>query len=276
MASNSPPLRPGQKRSSRQRDPKETAQDSPKEKGAWSSVASIFWILALVVALRTIVFEPFYIPSGSMQPTLKIGDWIVADKWSYGYNRRSLPFDPPLGDWRIGGRTPDYGDVIIFSKYDRTAGQHIHVIKRVVGKPGDRITYENEQLSINAVPVPREEVFAGPLSLYRPEVPRGSAGRIREVPVHHYAVTLPDGRRHLEQILDGRRSAEGSWIVPEGHVFVMGDNRHASGDARFPSFYPDGGVPLHDIIGQARFVVFSLDRSSGFNLRWGRFFHWIR
>ncbi len=214
-------------------------------------------------------FEPFNIPSGSMSPTLLIGDYLFVSKYSYGYSRYSLPLSPDLFEGRIFADTPEVGDVVVFKK--PTAPDQDY-IKRVVGLPGDRIQMIGGILHINGAPVQRELV--GPnVYIERDGTPKN---------VIEYIETLPNGVQHSifeysdTWPLDNTRE----WIVPEGHFFAMGDFRDNSLDSRDDV----GFVPFENLVGRAEFIFYSTDRSAELwefwkwpaATRWDRLFDGIR
>lgn len=234
------------------------------------AVAFVAW------AVRSLLFSPFSIPSGSMLPSLYIGDYVVAAKWPYGYSRFSFPFGIPSFDGRIFSSLPSRGDVIVFASPDGKED----LIKRVIGLPGDMVEMRAGELLLNGQPVPRRgmemrEVRISPNSPCRvaggatPMI-RGS-GSYRTCVYPTYVETLPDGPsyRVIDQVenplTDDFRPAK----VPKGHVFVMGDNRDDSLDSRFST--PEGGigfVPLDHLIGRASFVVWSTDGSASYAKPW--------
>lgn len=202
----------------------------------------------IAIGFRSVVAEPFNIPSGSMIPTLEVGDYLFVSKFSYGYSRFSFPFGIAPIEGRMFEGRPERGDVAVFRLPTDTS---IDYIKRVVGLPGDRIQLINGILHINGDAVDRR--FVG--DSFRPS---GSRQAIKA-----YEETLPGGISHpiLEindvQLFDNTRE----FTVPEGHYFMMGDNRDNSRDSRSTSV---GVVPLENFIGKAQFIFFSHDQSARF------------
>lgn len=205
--------------------------------------ALIAVILALVI--RTFFLEPFNIPSGSMKPTLEVGDYLFVNKPAYGYSKHSFPFSMAPIEERIltGGREPKRGDVVVFKLPTNT---NIDYIKRIVGLPGDTIQVIDGRLYINRRKVPRE-----PLGLK--EVDNDGI----KTTMMEYIETLPGGILHhiYEEGDDRPLDNTEEYVVPEGHYFMMGDNRDNSQDSRVESMV--GYVPVENIIGRASFIFFS-------------------
>lgn len=226
----------------------------------WDNVKTILYALALAMVLRFTIAQPFRIPSGSMQPTLAIGDYILVTKWSYGYGRFSFaPLEGLLPHGRLFGSEPERGDVVVFRPVpdpDRD------FIKRVIGMPGDRIQVINGVLHINGQAVQRELIGV------TEECPDQTGPLMGEV--HTYRETLPNGVSYITcdkgmTELDNTRVFE----VPEGHYFMMGDDRDNSADSRVPSVV--GFVPYDNLVGPAQFVVVSFDRSTSLFQPWTLF-----
>jgi signal peptidase I len=242
-----------------------------KRSGGWGeSLKTILYAALIAVGIRTVAFEPFNIPSGSMIPTLLVGDYLFVSKFSYGYSRHSLPFSPNLFEGRIFGRMPERGDVAVFKLPRDNSTDYI---KRIVGLPGDRVQVRNGVLHINGQAVRRESL--GPFTV------EGDGPRIT---VRRYRETLPGGRTHeiLEMQDDGAYDNTPEFLVPPGHVFVMGDNRDNSLDSRATGVV--GFVPLENLLGRAEFIFFSVDETAvwwqpwtwPFAIRWDRLFMGVR
>jgi signal peptidase I len=214
-------------------------------------------IFAVVIAffIRVFAYEPFNIPSGSMIPTLLIGDYLFVSKFSYGYSRYSLPWGLPVIGDRILASEPERGDVVVFKLPKDNATDYI---KRVIGLPGDRIQVVGGILHINGKPVPRRKLGIVTLASY--------GGFLREAT--EYLETLPNGVTHRiwemsdEDILDNTPVYQ----VPPGHYFMMGDNRDSSQDSRVLSEV--GFVPFRNLIGRAEFLFFSHDESASLFKPW--------
>ncbi|MEM8631527.1 MAG: signal peptidase I [Pseudomonadota bacterium] len=238
------------------------AEKVEKSGGLVETVKTIVYALLIAGVFRTLFFQPFWIPSGSMKDTLLIGDFLFVNKMAYGYSQYSCPFSicPIAG--RIFGSEPERGDVVVF-RHPVTGSDFI---KRVVGLPGDRIQMSNGVLSINgefAVHTPDgvfEEIFErqGPLGSL-PQCENGAVGQGGVCTKSRFIETFPDGHQH--SILNIRSSFMDNtpvFTVPEGHFFAMGDNRDNSTDSRVAR--PAGGVgfvPMENLIGRADRVMFS-------------------
>ena len=242
-----------------------------KSSGGWGeSLKTILYAALIAVGIRTVAFEPFNIPSGSMIPTLLVGDYLFVSKFSYGYSRHSMPFSPNLFEGRIFGRMPERGDVAVFKLPRDNATDYI---KRIIGLPGDRVQVRNGILHINGQAVRRESL--GPFTV------EGDGPRIT---VRRYRETLPGGRVHeiLEMQDDGGFDNTPEFLVPPGHVFVMGDNRDNSLDSRAMGVV--GFVPLENLLGRAEIIFFSVDETAvwwqpwtwPFAIRWNRLFMGVR
>ncbi len=227
--------------------------------GFWENVRIILYALALAMVLRFTIVQPFRIPSGSMEPTLEVGDYIVVTKWSYGYGRFSFaPLEGLLPQGRLFGREPEQGDVVVFRPPPEPERDFI---KRVVGLPGDRIQIIDGVLHINGVAVQRE-------SLGEVEFEE-SSGFVDRVPA--FRETLPNGVSYVtfDRVTGSELDNTRVFVVPEGHYFMMGDNRDNSADSRVPSVV--GFVPYDNLVGPAQFVVVSFDGSTSLLQPWTLF-----
>lgn len=220
-----------------------SAKPSGDGGGFGETLRTILYALLIAVVVRTFLYEPFNIPSGSMIPTLLEGDYLFVSKLSYGYSRYSFPFSAGPFDGRVMGDQPERGDVAVFRKPTDT---DIDFIKRIVGLPGDRIQVVRGVLHINGEPVTRRRVEDFELSSGR-RVPQ-------------YVETLPNGAQHriLEERGDnGALDNTPVYTVPAGHYFAMGDNRDNSRDSRVLGVV--GYVPFENLIGRAEILFWSIE-----------------
>lgn len=214
-----------------------------KAGGLGETVSVIFQALLLALVIRTLLFQPFSIPSGSMRPTLLEGDYLFVTKWAYGYSKHSLPYSPAIFSGRIWGAEPKRGDVVVF-KFPPNPS--VDYIKRVIGLPGDRIQMKGGQLFINDQAVAREKVG----QIDNPDITEVTR------PVDVYRETLPNGVTYdtLDLTSNGIGDNTREFKVPEGHYFMMGDNRDNSSDSRFQV----GMVPNENLVGRANIIFFSI------------------
>jgi signal peptidase I len=246
---------------------------SRRKSGGFSDMMkTLLQVILLALVVRSFAYEPFNIPSKSMQPTLLVGDFIVVSKFSYGYSRHSLPFSLHLFDGRIFFHQPQRGDVVVFKV---PIDNRTDYIKRLIGLPGDHIKVEHRVLSINGVAVKRQAVED-----YVDRDPR-SGNTIRHL---QYIETLPQGRSHIIIEDAGPEIAvdnTADFVVPPGHYFMMGDNRDNSLDSRVP---PEAGgvgyVPEENLVGRAEIIFLSTTQAGKpwqfwqwpSDLRWRRLF----
>jgi signal peptidase I len=234
------------------------------------NVKTIVYALLIAAFIRSFLFQPFNIPSGSVLPSLLIGDYIFVAKYPYGFSKFSFPFAINLFSGRIFDHHPKRGDVVVF-KLPRDTG--IDYIKRVIGLPGDRIQMRDSRLYINGKIVARDKIDDF--------VEREADGNVHRYP--QYIETLPNGVRY--HTLDVTEHSFGDntpvFLVPPHHYFMMGDNRDNSQDSRFENAV--GYVPEENLVGRAELVFFSTNGSAHFwefwkwpaALRWQRAFHLI-
>lgn len=279
-----------------------------KKDGFWETVKTVFWALIIAMAFRSALYQPFSIPSGSMKPTLLVGDYLFVSKFSYGYSRYSMPFSPDFFDGRIWGSMPERGDVVVFKLPSKDTcsenpvdfvvrlgsllgaavgvtrpiqdpGDCIDYIKRVVGLPGDEVQMVDGVLHINGqrTGMTRTDNFVERKTL------DGQHHRLQAcvnepVPqsgiceIEHWIEELPGGRQHSVLNLTQTPADNTPVIkVKEDHILFMGDNRDNSVDGRFPAV---GQVPLENLIGRADVIALSSEGAFWqlWNWRWSRFF----
>ncbi len=233
-------------------------------------VKTVVVALAIAFVLRVLLFQPFTIPSASMEPNLYEGDYIVVSKWAYGYSKFSsgLPINLPLGDDRVFGRAPNRGDIVVFKlpRDDKT-----DYIKRVIGLPGDRIQMISNKLHINGQPVGDVVVSEGEIAdIFGPR----SVTQVRE--------TLPNGKTFMTQDFGPGGDLDDTPVyeVPVGYYFMMGDNRDNSIDSRVEQSSGVGLVPDENLVGKAEIIMFSWEPGASLlnpvswfrNVRPSRFF----
>ncbi len=263
-------------RSSRRSRSTAVSRKSYKKESAGSLLRFLLTIAAIAWAFRSLVGAPFNIPSGSMLPTLYIGDYVAVSKWPYGYSRYSFPFTFPSFGGRIFGELPKRGDVVVF----RHPNEDADLIKRVIGLPGDRIEVRDGRLILNGRPVPRQALPAAkvavspnsPCRAIPPSAP--TVAVVNDQPLCLYRAfleTLPGGPSYtvLDQVDHGAADDFPETTVPAGHLFLMGDNRDDSLDSRFPTI--NGGigmVPTQNLIGRASVTFWSTDGSASWFKPW--------
>ncbi|MEA2933545.1 MAG: signal peptidase [Variibacter sp.] len=247
-----------------------TTQEKRKEGGFAETVRVIVHALIIAAIIRTFLFQPFNIPSGSMKATLLVGDYLFVSKYTYGYSHYSLPYSPPIFSGRIMGSEPKRGDVIVFRL---PKDDSVDYIKRVIGLPGDRIQMIDGVLHINNQAVQRERAE---------EYVETEEGRTQRV--KRWRETLPNGVSYytLDLVDRGFYDNTDVYTVPAGHLFMMGDNRDNSTDSRVLSQV--GYVPLQNVIGRAEIIFFSVAEGERawqvwrwpWSVRWDRLFTIVR
>ena len=258
--------------------PTEVEQPSPeaKRKERWSLVRFVLTLAVLAWALRCFLFAPFYIPSGSMLPTLYIGDYLAVAKWPYGYSRYSFLGEIPSFKGRIFNHLPKRGDVVVF----RHPAEDSDLIKRVIGLPGDIVEVRGGELYLNGQAVKREKLPPVAVRISDNSPCRGAPGAVPVVAAAHgyqnclyaaYRETLPGGPSYItfDQLSDGPADDFAAVDVPAGHVFLMGDNRDDSLDSRFaPAEGGIGMVPVENLVGRAMVTFWSTDGSASWVKPW--------
>ena len=249
--------------------------EKAKKKGGLAETTRFLLLLFLfAILLRTFLVAPFVIPSGSMMPELRIGDYLFVAKWPYGYSRYSMPFGLASFDGRIWASEPKRGDVVVF----RYPGEDEDWVKRLIGLPGDTVQVRGGQLFLNGKPVPKVRI-ADWLMPVTPNSPCRYGGQMRAPSVEagkaycrypRYRETLPGGRSYevIDQV-EGGADDTGIHAVPAGHYFMMGDNRDDSADSRFSLEQSGVGLlPSDYVIGRAMVAFFSTDGSAEWIKPW--------
>ena len=210
---------------------------------------TLFYALVIAVIIRSLLIQPFYIPSSSMEPNLLVGDRIFVTKYSYGYSKHSFPFSPPFFKGRIIATEPQRGDVVVFKT---PADNRTDYIKRLIGLPGDRIQFIDSNLYINNTEVMKSRVSKND---------RIYCGN-KELNVFTFEELLSNGKKYKSVYLkDFTFQNSDPFVVPDQHYFFLGDNRDCSKDSRFLTSV--GYVHKDNLVGKARFIFFSSDRSIG-------------
>jgi signal peptidase I len=246
-----------------------TAGRPVKSSALVDNVKTILAAGLIAVGIHSFLFEPFYVPSGSMVPSLRVGDYLIVDKFAYGYSRFSFPFALNLFSGRFPEGFPKRGDVVVFQPPNAADA----FVKRVIGLPGDTIQVTDGQLYINGAEVARTDIGGF--------VDDSSGG---PVAAQEFAETLPGGKVHpiLKLTDDGFANNTPLYTVPAGDIFLMGDNRDNSEDSRFLDG-PVGYVPVANVIGRAVLVLGSMNIQDPWyefwewpvEFRWNRLFHII-
>ena len=210
------------------------------------NIKTIIYALIIALIIRTFLYQPFYIPSSSMEPNLLIGDRLFVSKYSYGYSRHSFPFSPGTTKKRLFSNKPERGDVIVFKT---PADNRTDYIKRLIGLPGDTIQIKEGELYINNVKVKRNKINL---------IQIASCGE-RDFKVDSYEEELPNGKKYIA-IYSNDSSLQNTDLfeVPDNHYFFMGDNRDCSKDSRYLSAV--GYVNFNNLVGKARIIFFSNDK----------------
>ena len=251
-----------------------SAPAAPKSKDdrhhdeAQETVRTVIYALLIALVIRTFAFEPFNIPSGSMEPSLHVGDFLFVSKYTYGYSGIGTLYGADMFRGRIGGSTPERGDVVVF-KWPKDNSTDF--IKRLIGLPGDTVQMRHGILYINGKPVERDRLDA----------PIKDNGEAAPASATDYLEHLPGGVNHIIRKMGEDMPLDDTevFVVPQHHYFFMGDNRDNSSDSRAPGSGV-GFVPEENLVGRARFLFFSLADGTNFwefwkwpwAIRWDRLF----
>lgn len=234
-----------------------------KQGGIWETVKTVLWALVIAGLFRTFLYQPFWIPSGSMKPTLLVGDYLYINKFAYGYSRYSCPFAMCPFEGRIWAGEPERGDVVVF----RHPVTNQDYIKRLIGLPGDRVQMREGRLYINDQEAPQQLLDTPFVETKAPQGPQQRIPSCQNEPVslgadcvkERSTEELPEGVVH--DVLSTRVTSGDNtpvYEVPQGHYFFMGDNRDHSVDSRFNQLAGGVGMlPAEYLIGRAERILFS-------------------
>ena len=231
------------------------------------NLKTIFYALIIALIIRSLLLQPFYIPSSSMEPNLLVGDRIFVTKYSYGYSKHSFPFSPPIFKDRLLNSEPERGDIIVFKT---PSDNRTDYIKRLIGLPGDTIQFIDGDLYVN-----NNQILKSIMS----KVDQIFCGN-EKISVKTFEEKLPNGRKYVASYRK-QNSFKNSdeFVVPKKHYFFLGDNRDCSKDSRFLTSV--GYVHENNLVGKAQFIFFSSDYKKGYfiefwkwhkSIRYGRFF----
>jgi signal peptidase I len=213
------------------------------------NIKTLFYALIIAVVIRSLIIQPFYIPSSSMEPTLLIGDRLFVTKYSYGYSKHSFPFSPPVLSKRVMFNSPKRGDVIVFKT---PADNRTDYIKRLIGLPGDKVQFIDANLYLNNSEILKSKI------LNKTKIYCGEG----VIDVYKFEEILPNGKRfHTVYLKDYTYQNSDVFIVPDNHYFFLGDNRDCSQDSRYLSSV--GYVHKDNLVGKAQFIFFSSDKKIG-------------
>ena len=235
------------------------------------NIKTLIYALIIAVIIRSLLVQPFYIPSSSMEPTLLVGDRLFVTKYTYGYSKHSFPFSPPIFSGRIFFKEPKRGDVIVFKT---PSDNRTDYIKRLIGLPGDQIQFIDTNLYVNKSEILKSRISKNDKIFCGNET----------IDVNTFEEILPNGKKHISVYLkDYSFKNSDPFEVPEDHYFFLGDNRDCSKDSRFLTSV--GYVHKDNLVGKAQFIFFSSDKSIGSifsfwkwkeTIRFNRFFKKIK
>ena len=226
------------------------------------NIKTLIYALIIAIIIRSLLIQPFYIPSSSMEPNLLVGDRLFVTKYSYGYSKHSFPFSPPVFNNRIFFKEPKRGDVVVFKT---PADNRTDYIKRLIGLPGDKIQFIDSNLYLNNSEIIKSKINSSN------EIFCGN----RKIDITTFEEILPNKKKFLTVYLkENTLSNSDAFVVPKDHYFFLGDNRDCSKDSRFLSSV--GYVHKENIVGKARFIFFSSDKSIGSILKFWKWNKSIR
>ena len=211
----------------------------------FDNLKTLIGALIIAILIRSLLFQPFYIPSSSMEPTLLVGDRIFVSKYTYGYSKHSFPFSPNFSNNRFFSKIPKRGDLVVFKT---PADNRTDYIKRLIGMPGDTIQFVNGNLLINDNKIRRDKVMSTKII---------RCGKFK-LETNSFIETLPNGIKYLA-VYKKRGTLQNTkkFIVPSEHFFLLGDNRDCSKDSRYLDSV--GYVNNLNLVGEARLIFFSND-----------------
>ena len=213
------------------------------------NIKTLFYALVIAIVIRSLLVQPFYIPSSSMEPTLLVGDRLFVTKYSYGYSKHSFPFSPPVLSKRVMFKSPERGDVVVFKT---PADNRTDYIKRLIGLPGDKIQFIDSNLYLN-----NSEIFKSKIQS-KTNIYCGN----KIIDVFKFEEKLPNERTfHTVYFKDYTYGNSDTFTVPDKHYFFLGDNRDCSKDSRYLTSV--GYVHEDNLVGKAQFIFFSSDRKIG-------------
>jgi len=226
------------------------------------NIKTIFYALIIALIIRSLLFQPFYIPSSSMEPNLLIGDRIFVSKYSYGYSRHSFPFSPGLFNKRIFSKSPNRGDIVVFKT---PADNRTDYIKRLIALPNETFQIIDGDLFLNEEKIERKEINIGR------DINCGN----ENLDFVAYEETLPNGKSYIAVYRkNGTLLNTDKFIVPNDHYFFMGDNRDCSKDSRF--LLSVGYVNVNNLVGKAQVIFFSNDIKKGMFIKFWKWKNSLR
>ena len=228
----------------------------------FENTKTLLYALVIAIIIRSLLIQPFYIPSSSMEPTLLVGDRLFVTKYSYGYSKHSFPFSPPVLSKRVMFKSPVRGDVVVFKT---PADNRTDYIKRLIGLPGDKIQFINSNLYLNNSEILKSKIFS------KNKIYCGN----KIIDVFKFEEKLPNGKKFYTVYLkDYTYQNSDIFTVPDDHYFFLGDNRDCSKDSRYLTSV--GYVHRDNLVGKAQFIFFSSDREIGSFLEFWKWHKSIR